>query len=130
MKSLKVAAQYSKALFDATFASNQMNDVLDSMSVLRKLWKTMPDLRTFLRSPQIEAADKKSIIRSIFQGADNQALLNLMDLLIDENRMNAIEEITDEYERLVHHALGILEVSVVTAVPLTDDSRTKLIKNL
>jgi len=51
---------------------------------------------------------------------------NFLRLLLDKNRLGAIQEITDYYSKLTDEISGITRAQVITAKPLKKDAQDKL----
>jgi F-type H+-transporting ATPase subunit delta len=49
-----------------------------------------------------------------------------LKLLLDKNRIGAIEEITDYYRKLTDEISGVTRANIITARALKEDSRVKL----
>ncbi len=129
--SLKVAKQYSRALFDAAQNVGALDAVLDDLALIINVSRESEDFGRFINLPQIPTDKKKAVIDQIFDqlksSSDiaNQKHLSLVNnfvkLLIDKGRQRELQTIFDEFSKLVRDFKGILEANVITAIPLDDD---------
>jgi F-type H+-transporting ATPase subunit delta len=57
-------------------------------------------------------------------------LVNLLKLLVDKNRTAALEQILDYFDLLTDEDQGVEEVTLVSAVPLSDEQREQIVGEL
>ena len=106
---------------DAAF--NQLED-------LRRFLTDDRSLLEFLSSPNIETANKRDTVRNVFASRFNELVVEFLVVLVEKNRIVHLEEVIDEFIRLVEAENGIARATIVTAVPLTDKERTDLAARL
>jgi F-type H+-transporting ATPase subunit delta len=85
-----------------------------------------PELRTVLRNPQLEPSAKGAILADL-AGTDDQLFSNFLQLVAEKGRAGDLEEIANEFERLMAREERRLNVELVTARELTDAEAGEII---
>ena len=121
------AKRYSDALLELSQDSDKirkgLEEIVDTLS-------SSQDLKDFMSNPVISIEDKKSVIEKIFAGKIDKTLLNFLKLLVDKDRFNLIDEILESYSKDVDKQKNIQKVSVISAIELDEELKSKLINKL
>jgi F-type H+-transporting ATPase subunit delta len=120
---------YAQALLEAAKDKDGVERVREHFGDFAAALEESPDLRNLVRNPQIETRVKKDVLEAILGGAD-EIFLNFLRLAADKNRIGELEEIHEEWERLLAEEEKILEVEVTTAIELSDDEAAQLVKQI
>lgn len=123
---MSVAATYAEALYESATDAGALDAVAADISALATAFEESGDLRAFLHSPEIEATVKKNVVRELTAEA-HPLTANFLQVLIDRGRVDAFPEIARAFAERVAAAEGRLEVEAVTAVPLPDDLRERIV---
>jgi F-type H+-transporting ATPase subunit delta len=86
----------------------------------------VPELRSVLRNPQIDARAKGEVLRELAGDAD-ELVRNFLLLAAEKGRSGEIEEIARELDRLVAREERRLTVELTTAYELSDEEANELI---
>jgi F-type H+-transporting ATPase subunit delta len=89
----------------------------------------VPELRELLRNPQLDPRTRAAALEDVLSGGD-ELLRNFLLLLADKGRIAALEEIAQEFERLVSEEEGVLTAELTTAVELSDDDERRLLEQI
>jgi F-type H+-transporting ATPase subunit delta len=89
----------------------------------------VPELRELLRNPQLDPRARAAALEDVLSGGD-ELLRNFLLLLADKGRIGALEEIAEEFERLVSEEEGVLTAELTTAVELSDEDERRLLKQI
>jgi F-type H+-transporting ATPase subunit delta len=89
----------------------------------------VPELRSVLRNPQVDARAKADVVQDVVGDAD-ELVRNFLRLAADKGRIGEIEEIAREFERLVARAERRLAVELTTAYELSDEEANELIRQI
>jgi F-type H+-transporting ATPase subunit delta len=125
-----IAERYARALFQAALEAGAADSVFDDARGLIDMKTGEPRLRNFLASPQIPTEDKHALVAKVFAGRAHKLFVDLLHLLIDKKRVMFAQEIAEAYRYLYEKHKGIVAVRAITAVPLDDRSREKLLRTL
>lgn len=123
------AAEYAKALF--LLSEEEKNTditVKDAASVLAVL-KENPDYHNLADTPALPTNEKTGLIDSAFSSV-NRNLLSLMKILCENREFYSLPKILSDYLSLVDESRGILNVTAVTAVPMTENQKTAMKEKL
>ena len=88
-----------------------------------------PLLHAFLASPKVPFSEKARILGQSLEGISPLAM-NLAYLLVARGRLRIVEDIVDEYRRLVDEHRGIAHAEVAAAIPVDDEVKDRLISRL
>lgn len=120
MSQQDAAYHYSKALFNLTKSSEELlRSLPDDLADIALLMKNTPRLQHFLSDPKIDIAVKEQLLQKCLQRPLPPILLRFIFLLAPRNRLPYLAKITQEYRSMAIDSLGIMEATVVTAVPMT-----------
>lgn len=125
-----VAKRYAEALFNVANEKNLLDKVEQDLKVAAEILNNTEDLMTFLRHPQVDSQKKKNLIDSSFKDSIAVISKNFLFQLIDNHRIEFIEDILRIYVKLANDVRGVLDVEAVTAVPLDDSENGKVIQSL
>jgi len=118
--------RYATALFNSAVKHNVAEEVRDDGASFEALFDADAEFRNYLLSPQVLGIEKKGILEKVLRGRVSDLFMNFLLLLIAKGRFNYVDEIIDAYHYLYEHAQGILEIQVMTAIPLDDDLQQQL----
>ncbi len=125
-----LAKIYAAALFAASLRIRREESLQGELDGVRRLLELNPDFNNFVLSPQIPTEDKLSLIDSSLTGKCEKLLVNFLKLLVRKERFEIVEDIAWAYTALYEKRMGILEVEVITAVPLDDALQRKTVEKL
>jgi F-type H+-transporting ATPase subunit delta len=91
--------------------------------------RDVPELRSALRNPQLEARTKIAVLDDVL-GESEQLLRNFVRLVAEKGRIGAIEEIAREFDRLLAREERRLNVELTTARELSDDEARELLQQI
>jgi F-type H+-transporting ATPase subunit delta len=118
---------YARALFQAAQEAGRVDGVAGDLAALASAMDEVPELRAFLRNPQIEPTGKAAVLEQLAANADELAC-NFVRLAAEKGRAGEIPEISAELEALVARAQNRLAVELTTAHELSDDEATSIVQ--
>jgi len=121
-----VARVYAQALLDVGRDRNRMDALGAQLEQVAADVAGEPKLRTFLESPAVDAQTKKRALEAL-RGKLDDEVVNFLCLLVDKNRIGALDSIAATYRDLADAAAGRVRVRAVTAAALPDDLRERLV---
>ena len=125
-----IAQRYAKALLQAALKANTADEVFEDTRSLTVLLEQNPKFRDFLLSPQVLIEEKQALVKRTLGDRVSKLLAELLALLIAKKRIVYVEEIANAYRHLYEKHKGIMEVKAITAVPLDEPLREKLLRKL
>ena len=126
MIAVEVASRYARALFDLASSQAELENHQFEIEAFVEALKKNPRLRTFLSAPQIKKEEKRKVLQATLAGKTDEKFLNFLYFVLEKGRMNFLEGIAREYHRRVKENLGVLEASLITAVPAGQQLKEKL----
>ena len=122
------AKRYAQAVFEIAVETGELDRW---QSDLRKIASIGEDVAftTLLESPKLPFDAKARLLAERF-GDINPLALNLVYLLLARGRLSMVGDIADEYQRLLDTYRGIEPAEVVTAIPLDDEDKLRLVERL
>ena len=129
MYSKTASKRYAKALIGSAAESNLLEETYAEMNSLKSILTNSNQLSEYLLNPTISKDDKGNFIIKIV-GDEHPNLINLVNLLTANNRLNELENIADSFNELYAKRKGIIEASITSAVPISNDLETEIVKYL
>src|SRR5215472_9069681 len=113
---MSVAAnRYARALMDVLYPNNAEVGLQQLQSFLTLLTE-QPEARTFLENPTMAGERRNRLLKEISDafGLDRK-VSNFINILAERNRLAILEEVIEEYQRLLDDRLGIVRARVTAA---------------
>lgn len=120
---------YAEALLEAAGEQGRLAEVREELADFAEAVESSEELRSFLRNPQIEPHVKRDALAALLADAD-ELVRNFLLLLAEKGRIAEIEEIQSEFERLIAQEARVLELELTTAVELSDDEASQLVRRI
>ena len=111
---------YAQSLFDAALEEGNVEKVSEEVAALNGIFKGSPEYLTLLSSPAVTDTEKKELIDATLLGKVERIVYNFMRILADKQRASLFPLIAEEFVTVYRSYHGILPVTAVTAVPMTE----------
>jgi F-type H+-transporting ATPase subunit delta len=130
MSNVPVARRYARALLDA--AGPDADKGLEQLESITSYFDGHPEFFTTISSPALTKSQRLSLIESIISNAPGilPIVANLMRLLNDRNRFDALPFIARQFRDMVDSRMGRVRGSVTSAAKLGDTQVAALKKQL
>ncbi len=132
-KLLPLAKRYSEALLEVAKNRNELDEVFSELCNVVDLLEDSDELKNFkafLTHPVVPVAEKKDLLKSVFESKLKNDVLNLLYILAEKNKINLLPSILYCFEAEMDKAKNILKVGVVSAIELDSDSVSRLKEKL
>lgn len=94
-----VGGAYANALVEIAQENNSLDEVHADVDAIQTLLKENEQVKTFLFNPVMNEQKKRDVVKRIAKEAGlSKYTVNFLNLLIDKDRIVAIEEILDAFE--------------------------------
>jgi F-type H+-transporting ATPase subunit delta len=120
---------YAEALLDAAKEKGRVDRVREEFDAFAAALAESEELAELLRNPQIEPDTKRAALEAALGGAD-EIFLNFLRLVAEKNRIGEVEEIHEEWERLLAAEEQVLTVELTTAVDLSDEEAAEIVRKI
>ncbi|MCU4155199.1 ATP synthase F1 subunit delta [Carboxylicivirga sp. A043] len=121
-----IADRYAKALFKLAEEQKELERIYEDVNLLQSYCKDAEGFTDLLNSPVIKPTQKKQAFHSVLDKKVAQSTLNLLDLLIANNREVLLEDINRRFIWLYKNEKGIKEVTVFTAIEFDNKQQATL----
>jgi F-type H+-transporting ATPase subunit delta len=120
---------YAEALFGAAKQAGRLAQVHEALADFAAAAASSPELNAVLRNPQLESSAKASILADL-AGDEEPLFTHFLQLVAEKGRAGELEEIAQEFERLVAREERRLTVELTTARELTDAEADAILKQI
>ena len=120
---------YASALFEAAQEQGRLAAVREELGDFLAATESVPELGALLENPEVDSETKAGVIRDLLADAD-ELVRNFLLLVVEKGRAAELPEIAREFDQLVARAEGRLEVELTTAVELTDDEASDILRQI
>ena len=131
MRESKVSKRYAKALLSLGKEDGQYEEYGQNLQEFSGFCQGNREFGQVIGNPVFSVEDRKKILQAVLEKSDFSDLVkNFLNLLLDKNRIKAIREITDHYERLTDDITNVARAQVITSGPLKQEAKERLGKAL
>lgn len=120
-----IGKRYALALFNASTDEEMLEQVHGDVVSFARLIESEAAFHRFLVSLRVTPAEKKELVTRAIANQASGLFVKFVLLLIDKKRIGKFGEIARSFQALYEERQGILEVSVITAVPLDTEMERK-----
>ena len=122
-----VERNYSEALFAALIEEGQdLSAAKDQLIGVRKIVAECDGFDKLMDSPTVAAEEKLAVVKEAFDGKVSRHVLNFLCIVTEGKRWSSFPRICDSFGVLCNEHLGIAEITVTTAFPLTEEQRAAI----
>jgi F-type H+-transporting ATPase subunit delta len=125
---LAVGAVYARALLAVAEERGLSDQVLEELTALAGYLDRETGLHDLLANPLTEADVKERLLEKALRGRASDLLVDALDVVARKQRLGLLPAIAEAYRRAYRDARGIVDVSVKSAVPLTEALRARLVE--
>lgn len=125
----RAAIRYAKAIFEIAKEENSIDSVFRDMKTVEILCNSSHDFKNLLSNSQINYNEKKTAILSLIKD-HNSLTIKLLDLLIQNKRVNIVNDIANSFIQLYNSHNDIKEAVVITASPIDKDLEEKILSKI
>ena len=126
----EVAIQYGTALYELARDESLVDPILEQCSVLAESFQAEPSFIQLLCSPSIPKEERSKMLDQSFRDKIHPYLLNFLKILTEKGYAKHFSGCCKVFRQHYNTDNGILPVTAVTAQPLSDALKDKLIKKL
>lgn len=123
------AKEYAKALYELAISSKALEEVKNNYDALINGIKENEEYMKVLTYPKISKANKKKSIYEVCKSMNN-VFIDFLYVLIDNNRINNIKEIHEEFINIIDQNNNVVYAEVITASELNKSQLGLLANNL
>lgn len=121
-----IANRYAEALFQLSEDENITKEIYNELHNVVETVKNNKDLDNVLKSPLVGKIEKVKLIESLFNNKINNNLKNFLKILVEKGRISSLKSIELTFKQLLNDKNNIIEGTVISAIPLTDEKVKEL----
>jgi F-type H+-transporting ATPase subunit delta len=125
MNNSKIAVRYAKALFDLAGEQKSIDAVYEDMKVIDRLCG-MPEVKEIISNPVVPQKKRKEIIGALAGDGTNKLTVKFIELMFSHDRGDHLGAAARNYLELTRRNRGIRQVTITTAVPVSDKIKEEL----
>ena len=125
-----VGSVYGEALYTLAREEALSHTILQHLKTLDSCFAAEPDFIRLLGAPNLSKAERCQILDDSFRGKVEPYVLNFLKILTEKGYMRYFSDCVASYRELYNRDNGILPVTAVTAVPMTQPQQEALIAKL
>lgn len=116
-----ITIRYAKALFSLALEKSITEEIYGDVQLISHQFDSVANFQAVLDSPVIKPAQKRELLVSVFGKSVNEITLKFMHILIANQREALLKSVLIDFEDLYKKHLGVKDVRMVTAVPISAD---------
>jgi len=124
------ASVYGEALYMLAKDENKSELMLTQLKTLDESFAEEPEFLRLLSAPNLSKIERKEILDKCFRGTLDPYLLNFLKILMEKGYILQFSSCVQVFREHYNEDHGIMPVSAVTAVPMTDSQKEKLAAKL
>ena len=125
-----ISVRYATAVFSLAKEKKLLATIKEDMEFILSVCTLSADFNRMLTSPVVKPSDKIAVIKRIFNKKVNTISLNLLELVVKNNRETFIGSICRVVLALIRKEKNIRTAVITTAVPLEGDTLSGAEKTL
>ena len=126
----QIGSVYGEALYGLAREEGLDKTILDQLSVLNQSFRQEADFVRLLSTPNLSKQDRCQVVDDCFRGKVQPYVLNFLKILTERGYVHHFSDCCKAYRALYNRDHGILPVTAVTAVALSDDQSRRLTEKL
>lgn len=127
----KVSRRYAKALLSLGREDGQFQEYGKDLQEFAQFCRDYEDFRGVIANKVFAVEDRREILDVVLKRSTfSDMVKNFLRLLLDKNRIGAVEEITAYYEKLTDEISNVARAEIITPRPLKEDAMTRLEQTL
>jgi F-type H+-transporting ATPase subunit delta len=88
------------------------------------------DIQGMAANPRLDKRQIVDVLLSLVKSEGNQELKNFVEVLVENDRVNILPEIGQQFRELKNASEGAADATVISAFPMADDQLADLLKTL
>ena len=126
----EVGNVYGESLYELAKEESLAAEIGEQLTALRAGFRQEPDYIRLLSSPSLTKAERCQILDDSFRGKVHLYVLNFLKILTEKGYMRYFSDCCDAFTGHFDQDNGILRVTAVTAVALSEAQSAKITEKL
>jgi F-type H+-transporting ATPase subunit delta len=130
MKGTRAALRYAKATLNLAKERGVAENVYNDMLLIDQTIEENKELENLIVSPIVKSSVKSKILKAVFEKKTDSLTMDVIQLLINNNRINILELVAKEFVIIYDFMKGSEVALVTTAFPITKELEAKILKKV
>lgn len=126
----QIAKTYGESLYELAKDENLSAEILEQLDEVAEILRENTKYEELLLLPSVPKQERCGLLDESFKGKVHKYLLNFLKILVENGTIREFYGCVEAYRSRYYRDNGILAVTVVTALPLSEELRDKLTKKL
>ncbi len=126
----RAALRYAKAALSLANQQNKASKINQDMNLIDNTIAENKDLQSFLNNPVFKADEKLKALDAIFSSKIDTVTSGIIKLLVKNKRLVLLPFVAKQFQILFKKSQNVASAKVITAVPLTDDLKEKVLQKI
>ena len=122
----EIANTYGQALYDLAKEENLTKDILSQLTVLKEVFKCEGSFVQLLCTPSIPKHERTQVLDDSLRASVHPYVLNFLKILTEKGYIKHFSDCCELFRQQYNADNGILAVTAVTKLPLSDELKKKL----
>ncbi|MDX1829638.1 MAG: ATP synthase F1 subunit delta [Lutibacter sp.] len=127
MSGTKAALRYAKAILNFAVEQHKEDDINNDMLLIVNTLEESKELQLMLKNPILKTNLKKETIKTIFSSNVSPLTISSINLLIDNNRLDILNEVAEKYTIIYDELKGKEIAKITTAIPLNSELNNQVL---
>jgi len=127
MSGTKAALRYAKAILNFAVEQHKEDNVNNDMLLIVNTLEESKDLQLMLKNPILKTNIKKDTLKAIFSSNVSPLTISSINLLIDNNRLDILNEVAEKYTIIYDELKGKEIAKITTAIPLNSELNNQVL---
>ena len=129
--STETSERYSRALFEVSKESSELDKVEDNIKNFQILFNSSPEIKNFLKNPTQSTNKQKEVINVLSDKLEfSKNLKNFFLLLIEKRRIFFVQKISESFLKLCSKKRGEIKASLISSKELSKSELDEVSKDL
>lgn len=125
----ELAKRYGGSLYELAAEESLTEPILQELILAESSCKQEPEYLRLLQTPSIPKKERCALLDQAFEGV-HPYVINFLKILCEEGLLGELSGCLDAYRERYNSDHGIMEATVISAVPLSAEEREKLLAKL
>lgn len=125
-----IASRYAHALFEAAKAGGQLDDALEQLTWIARLFYAHADLRSLMRNPGVDPQEKVGVLERSLKGAWSALTRAFVEMVVARDRAEFLPQMAEALQDEVDANRGHARAAIRSAHPLGDEALSRVRRHL
>ena len=131
MSDSRLSKRYARALFGLGQEDGSFEKYGQELEDFKQFFTENEEFGRVISNSIFSVDDRKKVLKIVLDRSGYSGLVkNFLNLLLDKDRIGAIEAINEHYSKLTDEKSNIAHAEIFTAKPLKDEALDKVVKSL